>query len=263
METQITAIKSVLVPIAQSGKNYLPFVEDLKGRVIRFIDFIPVLALPGSSEDVFTEFENSTITLADENGNTYFSYQVPLSRYNPLTNFGVRIPINRRISMQNSYVEVLASNQQIGNTALMVVYYDNDQYNHSNTTNDLAVNAFEVKIQSSVFKNLFPDNRTMVNKRFRRFTLPQITTTPSYSDCCNLTAGLMAYITLQKNNYVIVENLPLALIQEPFYLYSLGFKNIEFDFTNSYITVGGVGQNADANMLIGKSIFINCTYENN
>ena len=260
----ITGIKTILVPINKAGKNFIPFNEELKDRIIRYVDVVTPTALPGSNANVFSAFSSATLTLADFNGNSYVGYNVPLDRYNPVKNLGERMPINKKLSFQNSYIEIAGVGALTPSFAVVVVYYDAPEFAQVNTTNDLAVESFEVKITSAAYKNLLPDNRTLVGKRFKQIAIPTgVTITPSYATCGNDVAVEAAYITLIKDNYLILDNAPLILFKEPYYLRSLNFRNITFDFINSYITVGGAGQNEDANALVGKSIFINILYENN
>lgn len=274
MENIITGAKTITVAINKLGENFLPYNEELKDKVIRYIDVVPMGLLPQSNGDVFTDFENCTLTLADYNGNSYFAYNVPLDRYNPIKTGGVRLPINKKISLQNSYIFVAENNAQIGNSVVVVVYYEDEFYSFPNTTNDLAVDAVEVKINSLDFNNLLPDNRTLVGKRIRGLALPQVTLTPSFTKCVNqiLINNKWGYITLQKNNYVILDHLPLFLLLEPYYLSSLQFRNIELDLINSYITIGGstakinemFGEDAQLIIddLLAGSVFLNVLYEN-
>lgn len=274
MENIITGAKTITVAINKLGENLLPYNEELKDKVIRYIDIVPMGMLPQSNGDVFTDFENCTLTLADFNGNSYFAYNVPLDRYNPVKNGGVRIPINKKVSLQNSYIFVAENNAQIGNSVVVVVYYEDEFYSFPNTTNDLAVDAVEVKINSLDFNNMLPDNRTLVGKRIRGLALPQVTLTPSFTKSVNqiLINNKWGYITLQKNNYVILDHLPLFLLLEPYYLSSLQFRNIELDLINSYITIGGstakinemFGEDAQLIIddLLAGSVFLNVLYEN-
>ena len=260
---QVTAIKTILVPINKTGKNYIPFNEELKNRVIRYVDMVMPDALPQSSAAVFTAFDYATLSLSDYNGNAYVGYNLPLQRLNPVYHLGVRIAIDKKLSFQNSYIEV-TSPVVSTSYAVMVVYYDMPEYAQVNTTNDLALESFDVPIKSAIFKNLMPDNRTLVNKRFKQIAIPELVTiTPSFSECGNDKAFKVAYMTLIKDNYLILDNVPLLLFKEPYYLQSINFRNITFDFINSYITLGGDGTNSDAIELVGKSIFINVLYENN
>ena len=260
----ITGIKTILVPINKIGKNYIPFNEELKDRIIRYVDVVTPTALPESNANVFTAFASATLTLADFNGNSYVGYSVPLDRYNPTKNLGDRIAIDKKISFQNSYIEVAGVGAITPSFAVVVVYYDAPEFAQINTTNDLAVESFEVKVTSASFKNLLPDNRTLVGKRFKQIAIPTgVTLTPSYQQCGNDVAVEGAYITLVKDNYLIFDNAPLMLFKEPYYLRSLNFRNITFDFINSYITVGGKDENEAANALVGKSVFFNILYENN
>lgn len=274
MENIITGAKTITVAINKLGENFLPYNEELKDKVIRYIDVVPMGLLPQSNGDVFTDFENCTLTLADFNGNSYFAYNVPLDRYNPIKTGGVRLPINKKISLQNSYIFVAENNAQIGNSVVVVVYYEDEFYSYPNTTNDLAVDAVEVKINSLDFNNMLPDNRTLVGKRIRGLALPDVTLTPSFTKSVNkiLINNKWGYITLQKNNYVILDHLPLFLLLEPYYLSSLQFRNIELDLINSYITIGGstakineiFGENAQLIIddLLAGSVFLNVLYEN-
>lgn len=274
MENIITGAKTITVAINKLGENFLPYNEELKDKVIRYIDIVPMGMLPQSNGDVFTDFENCTLTLADFNGNSYFAYNVPLDRYNPVKNGGVRIPINKKVSLQNSYIFVAEDNAQIGNSVVVVVYYEDEFYSYPNTTNDLAVDAVEVKINSLDFNNMLPDNRTLVGKRIRGIALPDVILTPSFTKSINkiLINNKWGYITLQKNNYVILDHLPLFLLLEPYYLSSLQFRNIELDLINSYITIGGstakinemFGEDAQLIIddLLAGSVFLNVLYEN-
>lgn len=274
MENIITGSKTITVKVDNVGKNFLPFNEDLKDKVIRYIDIVPMGLLPQSNGDVFTDFENCTLTLADYNGNSYFAYNVPLDRYNPIKTGGVRLSVNKKVSLQNSYIFVAENNAQIGNSVVVVIYYEDEFYSYPNTTNDLAVDAIEVKINSLDFNNMLPDNRTLVNKRIRGLALPQVTLTPSFTKSVNqiLINNKWGYITLQKNNYVILDHLPLFLLLEPYYLASLQFRNIELDLINSYITIGGstakinemFGEDAQLIIddLLAGSVFLNVLYEN-
>lgn len=274
MENIITGAKTITVAINKLGENFLPYNEELKDKVIRYIDVVPMGLLPQSNGDVFTDYENCTLTLADFNGNSYFAYNVPLDRYNPIKTGGVRLPINKKISLQNSYIFVAENNAQIGNSVVVVVYYEDEFYSYPNTTNDLAVDAVEVKINSLDFNNMLPDNRTLVGKRIRGLALPDVTLTPSFTKSVNkiLINNKWGYITLQKNNYVILDHLPLFLLLEPYYLSSLQFRNIELDLINSYITIGGstakineiFGENAQLIIddLLAGSVFLNVLYEN-
>lgn len=274
MENIITGSKTITVKVDNVGKNFLPFNEELKDKVIRYIDVVPMGLLPQSNGDVFTDFENCTLTLADYNGNSYFAYNVPLDRYNPIKTGGVRLPINKKVSLQNSYIFVAENNAQIGNSVVVVVYYEDEFYSFPNTTNDLAVDAIEVKINSLDFNNMLPDNRTLVSKRIRGLALPDVTLTPSFTKSVNkiLINNKWGYITLQKNNYVILDHLPLFLLLEPYYLSSLQFRNIELDLINSYITIGGstakinemFGEDAQLIIddLLAGSVFLNVLYEN-
>ena len=47
MNTKLSGAQLVLVPITKVGRNYLPEVQYLNGRMIKYIDFYPANYLPG------------------------------------------------------------------------------------------------------------------------------------------------------------------------------------------------------------------------
>ena len=260
MNSKISGAKMVFVPIHQTGANYFPFVEDLKNRYVKFIDFHPAQYLPDTAvTGVDGSFPLGTfyVTLANEIGNKFLFNRLPLENLNYQKTQGVRLPIGAKLSLQNCYIEC-NDKSYIGQTVALIFYYDLPQYSERNTTKQLMVDRLSVPITTATFRNLFPDSLRMSGKRFRNVLFTPTTTTPEYQPGVTQNWEYL-YITLRKGSYNVIENLPLSVILQYDKLEKLVFANIIFDFQSSFITVGGAG--ALAGQFVGKSAFLNLTYE--
>lgn len=258
LSKRVSGTKTVIVPIEKVGRNPFPYVEDLRDRYIKYIDFCGVSSLPYSSSTPVTDSSKYLLSLADRNGNTYNIQDVPLEKFDLTLNWGIRPAIMRRLSLQDSHL-ICTDAGEVGKFAVFVFYYDEPLYAARNTTTDVAVNAFEVSIVKAVQPNSFPDNRTMVDKRFRAVFFTPVATTPTYKTGFTFAESKDLYISLYKGNYAIIDTLPLMCLYAVNMVEPLEFANIQFDFTNSYILVGGDGANTQ---YIGRSLLLNAAYEN-
>ena len=257
MNKKVSGAKSVVVKLESKGKNYLPFVEYLKDRYIKYIDVVIVGSLPYSTDACITDTDGLFVTLANKSGNSFFVHDETLSRYDLLQNLGLRRPIGQKLSLQNSYITV-TDDAYVGKSVLLVFWYDLPEYSARNMTDAQLTDNFEVKIDSNYSNNLLPDNRTMVSKRFRKIALALPTYTPTFSPSVTDSDIKHLYITLQKGNYKIFDAIPLSELYEIGNIEILDFANIVFDFTYSYIWVGGKGTRIN---VAGKSVFFNAVYE--
>ena len=258
LQKRVSGTKTVIVPIERVGRNSLPYVEDLRDRYIKYIDFCAVNSLPYSSDTPVTDSSSYLLSLAGRNGNVYDIQDVPLGKFDLTLNWGIRPAIMRRLSLQDSYLTCTDSDE-VGKYAVLVFYYDEPQFAARNTTTDVAVNALEVSIVRALSPNQFPDNRTMVGKRFRALCFTPVSVTPTYKTGFTYEECRDLYVSLYKGNYAIVDTLPLMCLYAVNMVEPLEFANIQFDFTNSYILVGGGGVNTD---YIGRSLLLNAAYEN-
>ena len=257
MLKRISASKTILVPIAQLGRNFMPYTEDLKGKYIKYVDIVKVSSLPYQTGTPFTSMKGF-MTLADVLGNAYPIYSMPLAKFDIEQNLGARQAVNRIVSWQNSYIDI-TDPADIGKVAVVVVWYDHLAYSAEDSTCDISIDSFEVPIVSQTFKNLFPDNRTMVGKRFRQLTFAAPTVTPSLATGVTLTEARDLYVSLYKGNFAIFDTLPLIELYNVLEIEQLEYRNIVFDFTNSFVLQGG---NGSGTSLVGKTVFLNATYEN-
>lgn len=260
MNKKVSGAKLVLVPIRNMGANYFPYVEDLKDRYIKYIDFHPTRYLPGVADvgmdDNYSEGQ-MTVSLANETGNKLLFNGTPLEQFNVSMTSGIRQKIGAKLSFQNSYI-FCQDSDMVGKTAAFVVYYDLPNFSARNTTDNIVSDYVSVKLTTKTFYNKFPDVQRMSGKRFRFVLANPCGVTPDFET--GVTSNLQnLYVTLRKGSYNVVENMPLSILYQTLNLDKLEFANIIFDLQSSYITVGGAGTWAAAP--IGKSVFFNMVYE--
>ena len=261
MNTKLSGAQLVLVPIKQLGKNKMPFLENLRDRYIKFIDFYGGSQyLPDVTATALQTTANMYITVFDEYGNTEIIRNLPLERFNYTQTLGIRQQIGSRISLQNSYIDCQDANQ-IGKVAALVFYYDLPEYSAKNSTDKLVTDSISIPLTTIIRYNKLPDDERMVGKRFRRLLVAAPTTTPDLQTGVSYTNLHNLYITLRKGSFVIFDNLPLMFLYQLTMLEKTELQNILFDFQSSYITVGGGGTITPDTDYIGKSVFLNLQYE--
>ena len=258
MNKKISGAKMVLVPIRQTGKNYLPFVEDLKNRYIKFIDFHKTAYLPEVSDPGVASYTDGTLylTLNNEVGNLVLFNHMPVESFDYTRTSGVRQLIGAKLSLQNCYIEC-SDASQIGKTVALIFYYDLPQFSARNSADMLITDYVSVPITTNVFRNQFPDIERMTGKRFRLINALPTSTTPDFET--GLSTGFdEVYLTIRKGSYNVIENLPLMVLWQVFMLEKLEFANIICDLNSCYLVVGGAGT---GNNYTGKSVFFNLSYE--
>ena len=256
MIRKVSGAKSVIVPITALGRNPLPYVEYLNNRYIKYIDFVKVASLPYSIAAPVSDTSDLFVTLSQQSGNSYFIKSEPLVKFDIERNKGIRKPIMQKISLQNSFIEC-TDESYIGQSVLLVFWYDLPEYSSRNKTLNVVNDYFEVKITTDTDRIALPDNRTMVGRRFRKFLVTYPSSTPSMATGIREDEAEHLYLTLQKGNYKVVDAVPLKAFYQIDNLQAIEFANIIFDFTASFIFFGGSGLKS----AIGKSVMINATYE--
>lgn len=257
---KLSGAKAVLVPINRIGNNPLPYIEDLKNRYIKYIDFYPVQYLPEVEDTGCQTDTDMYLTLADVTGNTYLINQMPLARFNYAATTGNRQTVAAKISLQNSRI-VCHNSAAVGTTALLVFWYDLPEFSRQNKTDLTITDSLTVPLLSPIRHNLLPDEERMALKRFRRILLGTPSITPDYGSGLTEEQLKNMYLTLRKGTYNVVENLPVWLLYQLRMLEKSEFANIVFDLQSSYLTIGGAGSAPDIDTYIGKNVFLNLVYE--
>ena len=262
MNTKLSGAQLVLVEIKRVGRNYLPLVENLRSRIIKYIDFCQTTYLPGVAGAVgLASTQDMYFTIMNEMGNTELHREMPLERFDYAATLGVRQPICSKISLQNSYIDCQDASQ-VGKFAALVFYYDLPEYSARNSADKVITDAIAVSLTTAVRNNQLPDTDRLTGKRFRKILLGTPTVTPDYQNGLGTSELANCFITLRKGTYNVVENMPVSLLYQMAMLEKSEWANIIFDFQNSYITIGGAGTIPNVQTdYIGKAVFFNLQYE--
>ena len=251
----------VLVPINQVGKNKFPYIQDIRGRVIKYIDFYASTYLPDTTTSGAVSTTDMFLTIMDEIGNTKIHNNVPLERFNYTQTQGIRVAIGEKISLNECYIECKNA-ANVGKMAAFILWYDLPEFSKRNTTDTLITDYLSIPLTTSVLYNSLPDEDRMVGKRFRRILVSTPSVTPDFQT--GVTAAMLPnlYLTLRKGSYNVIQNLPLPMLVQLQMQDKTTFQNIIFDLRSSFITIGGQGTIPSVTTdYIGKYVFLNMQYE--
>lgn len=262
MNKKLSGAQMVFVPITRLGQNKFPFVENIKRRYIKFIDFYPVQYLPGTDATGLQSTADMFVTIYNNAGNTQIIRDLPLERFNYAQTLGIRQQIGSYISLSDCYVDC-RNQASVGTVAAFVFWYDLPEFSERNTTDKTCVDFVSIPLTNATRYNLFPDDDKMVGKRFRRILSAAPSVTPDYRTGIGATELENIYLTLRKGSYNVLENVPVAMLNQLTMLEKSEFQNIIFDFNSSYVTIGGAGTIPNVSTdYIGKSVFLNLEYAN-
>lgn len=259
MNTKLSGAQLVLVPITQLGKNALPYIEHIANRVIKYIDFYPTSYVPRTAIAGCNTDTDMYITIMDGNGTTELHRQLPLERLNYNATLGVRQPIQRQISMDNSYIWC-KNPAAVGTIVALVFWYELPQYSQANKSILTMTDSIEIPIRDITQYNVLPDTDRLTGKRFRRLLLGTPSVTPDKNTGLPTAQLENCYLTLCKGSYKILADVPIMLLYQLQMLEKSEFQNIIFDFQSSYVTIGGAGTLTPSDY-VGKYIFMNLQYE--
>lgn len=261
MNQKLSGAQLVLVPITRLGENRMPFVENLHGRYIKYIDFCPSRYLPNTAATGLQTSTDLFVTLYDKTGSTRLIDNLPLVRFDYTETNGIRQIVGSELTIEKSVI-ICNNAAAVGTVAAFVFWYDLPQYSARNTKDDTLTDNVDIELTSASQYNQFPDDERMINKRFRRILVATPSVTPNYNT--GITAAMLPnlYLTLRKGSYLVCDNLPLPLLYQLKMLQKTEFANIIFDFQSSYITIGGAGTIPNVQSdYIGKHVFLNLQYE--
>lgn len=259
MNHKLSGAQLVLVPIKKLGENKFPWVENIRSRFIKYIDFHGSRYLPNTTDPGLVDTTDLYVTIKNAAGNTELVRNLPLERFDYEKTIGIRQPIFSHIALSDCAV-ICQNSAAIGKTAAFIFWYDLPEFSAKNSTKQLVTDSVSVPLVTTTGKNQFPDVDRMAGKRFRRVILGEPSITPDLYD--GLTIGKEnVYMTLRKGSYNVMENVPVYLMYQLAMLQKSEFQNIIFDFQSSFLTIGGAGTIPNAENYIGKSVFFNLQYE--
>lgn len=247
----ISAGIGVSIPLSGSGKMFFPEINDLKGRVIKYIDFYDVQGAYDVDYKYIAPSNDGSLSLMEYSTKNFPIKDVPLSVFSVARNTGKRFLINRVIDVPNSYIQI---NNVSGNNLFFVFWYDLEESAEEMLENDVySYDTFNVIRMNRNSTGIIPfsENRTLFGKEFGslrfQFGLNMNVVDPSlpseYTYIDSNTAKSI-YITLQNGSFKFIRNVPLMLLGD--YNYNnynqlqlnrdgINFKNVKFDFTNSFL----------------------------
>lgn len=261
MNQKLSGAQLVLVPITKMGENKFPWIENIRSRFIKFIDFYGATYLPGTAKQGLTTTDSLYITITNGSGNTQLHRNLPLERLDYRKTLGVRQPIYSNICLSDCSVNCQNA-AAVGKVAAFVFWYDLPEYSAKNSTTQLVTDSVSVELTTSIRYNKLPDAERMTGKRFRRILTCAPAITPDFYEGLDEDKLENIYLTLRKGSYNVVENLPVMMLYQLAMIQRSEFQNIIFDFQSSFLTIGGAGTipNVDSDY-IGKSVFFNMQYE--
>lgn len=247
----ISAGIGVSIPLTGPGKIFFPEINDLKGRVIKYIDFYDVQGAYDVDYKYIAPSNDGSISLMEYSTKNFPIKDVPLSVFSVARNTGKRFLINRIIDVPNSYIQI---NQVSGSNLFFVFWYDLEESAETMLENDVyAYDTFNVIRMNRNSTGIIPfsENRTLFGKEFGslrfQFGLTKNVVDPSVPSeytYIDFNTAKSIYITLQNGSFKFIRNVPLMLLGD--YNYTnynqlqlnrdgINFKNVNFDFTNSYL----------------------------
>lgn len=238
---KITCSKTLSVRIDGKGRFYLP--DDLTLRNKKILSIIPVLEMYTFANDyeeviVSDDAKNLYLNITSD-GQTYFYENMSVYQISSDVVRGLYYQFNQPISFNNSYI--LSTTDNVAGDLILVVFYEDEAYSNATRNIDSNYSYCEIPLlYQNGLRNPLPDNRILVNKRFRNFIVSFPEQTPQgYQGVEQAEVYDYAYITLCKGSQIIIDKLPIKLLLQLGEYKMLQFDNIEFDFENSYIQIVG------------------------
>lgn len=241
--------------------TYLPDILDLKGKVIKYIDVLNDSVDYDSDGNAITagQINDCFLNLMKVDTKELFIKDEPASNFQFSVRNGQRDNILKIVDFPNSFV-VNTSNSDI--TLFVVFWYDDFSISNIWSDDDKTnIDSFEVwQFNATQQKIMFDENRTMYDKEIQDFyvVLNENTfTTPKNKTSVTDTTLRSSYLTLQRNNFEFLRNIPLVLFSNRYIYDRIKLQNVVFDFSNSYITV----PSSLVSAVTGKSYFFNVEYK--
>ena len=173
MNKKLSGAQLVLVPIERMGQNRFPYVENLRNRVIKYIDFYGASYLPGTATAGVTDPSDMFITVMDEYGNSRVHNNLPLIRMDYTQTLGVRQGVFSRISLRDCYV-TCQNAANVGKLAAFIFWYDLPEFSARNKTDYVITDSVSIPLTTATRYNRLPDEEKPGNLHFIRMDAKEI-----------------------------------------------------------------------------------------
>lgn len=259
MKQIISGAKGFTILCKAQSKTYLPDILDLKDKVIKYFDcFNAMVQTDADGNTIASDAQNCFINLMEQGTQNLFIKNTSLSFFIPTYNLGKRYNVLKKIDLVNSYIENTGTTDKY----IFISFYYNEpqvqnEWSEGQRTN---IDYTEITMFSQLENKIyFPENRTLYNKQISNIICPwgEIVTTPSGKTTPTASQLTKFFLTLQKNNFKFIENIPLVAFVDETYIERLYLSNITFDLINSYVTF----PESLRTSINGKAIFLNIEYK--
>lgn len=222
----------------REGKNYLPYIAELKDRVIKYIDIFSPLSYSaydtnGNYLDA-NPFSNA-LSLCKKDTVDFVVDNVSCVEYCPMLQSGQRKLVGYKIDLTKSFITT--DSHDIGSNLFMVFYYEDEKPNSVTNPKNFRISTSEVNFSFGTM-NFFKDNRTLADKRFTQiYPSSSKFTQNGDQNILSPSAWCSMFVNLVKANNIFVKNVPLILLAytQEYWYGKIVFDGVQFDFTNSYI----------------------------
>ena len=216
----------------KQGRNFLPFIADLKDRVIKYIDVVYGIT-DTSDVQIDAPQEFLTLSLCKKDTNEMVFDEVSAKNFDPWSKYGVRQFIGYKLDLEKSFIN--ADSNAVGENTFLVFYYQDDKIPQSNSLVKKVASS-SVYFGSSTM-NYFPENRTLADKVFTGI-FPPIAELTDNGDVSSISHIDGMFINLVRESNMFVRNVPLMLLFRSYEMIShISFDGIQIDFTNSFIQI--------------------------
>lgn len=226
----------VAIPNLRQGRNFLPYVSELKDRTIKYIDVCFGIWSRdcGSIGALPTDY---ALSLCKKGSNELVYDNVSAVEFAPLINRGRRMFVGYKLDLEKSFLNV--DELAVGENAFLVFYYEDDKGVTTQTKESLPTrkSTSGVKLVDG-FNAYFAENRTINDKHF-------VGIYPTYTSYTN--SGQVSivddyywdslFMNLVRGSDVFFRNVPLICLRREGLMSEgcIAFDGIQIDFTNSYL----------------------------
>lgn len=245
----ISGSKTVILPLYKVGRNYFPFIKELEDRTIKYIT-TTVQYLSYTDDSIFkSTVDDLYLSLQDREGNIFVDNVNLNYFYNTKYTLGIYTKIDRKLVLQNCFIEVPAKLTGRGSYPFAVItfMYDDGRYSQKGFNHkyrkelvEILVNLSEVNSPFFGFKKQckFPDLRTIAGKRLKSIRLANYTSGTSplgypVLDRNVVDSDITFSLILRNGSYILFDRLNMEYLTETDALFPLDFENVLCNFPDS------------------------------
>lgn len=219
------------------GQNYLPYVAELKDRVIKYIDFFYTSS---NGVDIngnvigANPFDN-TLSLVKKDTTDLVVDNVSCVEFCPYLQCGKRKFVGYKLDLPKSYISTDSFDAHTN--AFLVFYYEDDKGVTTKRNEQFKISTSGVNFGVGTM-NFFEDNRTLADKHFTQiYPSWSVFTQKGEQNILSPSAWCSMFVNLVKDNNIFVKNVPLYLLQTgyDFWYGHIVFDGVQIDFTRSYL----------------------------